>query len=121
MMGGFLSSPQHVTCEQAQATVSRQHTAKALQFGRPSVLIPAFKRPAFDEEGAIATAQVGPFDKLSIKGLTTFAPGKPLAVAGTRPDGSTYEFTVNQTFNENQIHWFKAGSALNAMGAANKA
>lgn len=34
---------------------------------------------------------------------------------GKRPDGSTYEFPVNQTFNENQISWFKAGSALNAM------
>lgn len=63
---------------------------------------------------------MGPFDKLSIKGLTTFAPGKPLKVVGKKPDGSTYEFTVNQTFNENQIEWFKAGSALNAMGASKK-
>jgi hypothetical protein len=37
---------------------------------------------------------------------------------GKRKDGSTYEFKVNQTFNENQISWFKAGSALNAMAAA---
>ena len=65
-------------------------------------------------------AQVGPFDKLSIHGLTTFAPGKPLTVKGKSPDGKTYEFQVNQTFNENQIEWFKAGSALNAMGSAKK-
>ena len=58
--------------------------------------------------------QVGPFDKISIKGLTDFQPGKPLSVVGKKPDGSTYEFPVNQTFNE--IAWFKAGSALNAMG-----
>ena len=64
---------------------------------------------------------IGPFDKIAIKGLTDFQPGKPLTLEGTRPDGSTYSFPVNQTFNENQITWFKAGSALNAMGAANKA
>ena len=60
--------------------------------------------------------QIGPFDKISVKGLTDFQPGKPLTVAGKKPDGSTYEFPVNQTFNDNQLTWFKAGSALNAMG-----
>ena len=68
----------------------------------------------------VRCAQVGPFDKLSIHGLTSFAPGKPLTVKGKTPDGKTYEFQVNQTFNENQIEWFKAGSALNAMGSAKK-
>lgn len=69
---------------------------------------------------AWACAQVGPFDKLSIKGLTDFQPGKALTVVGKKPDGTTYEFPVNQTFNDNQIAWFKAGSALNAMAEANK-
>lgn len=40
---------------------------------------------------------------------------------GKRKDGSTYQITVNQTFNENQINWFKHGSALNAMAAQFKA
>ncbi len=43
--------------------------------------------------------------------------GKQLTIQGTRTDGSTYRFPVNQTFNENQINWFKNGSALNAMAA----
>jgi aconitate hydratase len=64
----------------------------------------------------VGVMQVGPFDKVSILGLTTFAPGKPLTFRGVRPDGTSYEFPVNHTFNENQITWFKAGSALNAMG-----
>ena len=64
---------------------------------------------------------MGPFDHISIKGLTDFQPGKPLTVVGKKPDGGTYEFPVNQTFNENQIAWFKAGSALNAMGQTTKA
>ena len=60
---------------------------------------------------------VGPRDKIAITGLATFAPGKPLTVTGTRPDGKTYSFPVNHTFNEGQIAWFKAGSALNHMKA----
>ncbi len=46
---------------------------------------------------------MGPFDKISIEGLTSFAPGKALTLKGTRPDGSTYSFPVNHTFNENQV------------------
>lgn len=40
---------------------------------------------------------------------------------GKRADGSTYEITANHTFNDNQINWFKHGSALNAMAAQFKA
>lgn len=47
--------------------------------------------------------QVGPFDRISVKGLTSFAPGKPLTLVGKRPDGSTYEVPVNHTFNANQV------------------
>lgn len=42
----------------------------------------------------------------------------PASPQGKRTDGSTYSFPLNQTFNSNQISWFKAGSALNAMAAA---
>jgi hypothetical protein len=55
--------------------------------------------------------------RLSIVGLKTFAPGVPMKVVGKRPDGSTYDIPVNHTFNDNQINWFKHGSALNAMAA----
>lgn len=60
--------------------------------------------------------KVGPRDTLSIIGLPP-APGQQLLVRGTSPSGASYEFPVNHTFNENQITWFKHGSALNAMGA----
>ena len=59
--------------------------------------------------------KVGPRDKLDICGLPP-KPETPLTVKGTKPDGGSYEFKVNHTFNDNQIKWFKAGSALNAMG-----
>lgn len=54
-------------------------------------------------------------DKLSITGLDKFAPGKDLVIKGKREDNSVYEFTVSHTFNQGQIEWFKAGSALNLM------
>ena len=60
--------------------------------------------------------KIEPADKISIIGLPTFAPGKQLTVRGKRPDGSTYEFPVNHTYNEQQLEWFKHGSALNLMG-----
>ncbi|KAL5258929.1 hypothetical protein ACHWQZ_G009411 [Mnemiopsis leidyi] len=59
--------------------------------------------------------KVQPGDKISILGLTNFAPGVPLTCKLTHTDGSTEEFPLNHTFNENQIGWFKAGSALNKM------
>ena len=52
-------------------------------------------------------------DKLSIIGLTEFAPNKPLSLIIKHKDGSQEEVQVNHTFNESQIAWFKAGSALN--------
>lgn len=54
-------------------------------------------------------------DKISIHGLSNFAPGKKLNVLLTHADGSTDSFQVIHTYNQAQIDWFKAGSALNAM------
>lgn len=54
-------------------------------------------------------------DTLSIKGLKTFAPGVPLTLHVKKSDGSTVDIQVKHTFNEGQIEWFKAGSALNYM------
>ena len=52
-------------------------------------------------------------DQIDILGLTTFAPGVPLQVRLRHADGDTDLITVNHTYNEGQIAWFKAGSALN--------
>ena len=50
---------------------------------------------------------------MSVTGLTAFAPGVPLTLVLRHSDGTTDVCTLNHTFNENQIGWFKAGSALN--------
>ena len=54
-------------------------------------------------------------DKISIHGLTEFTPGKNLTLKLQHADGGVDTFEVAHTYNEQQIAWFKAGSALNAM------
>lgn len=54
-------------------------------------------------------------DRFDITGLTTFAPGTPLTLIAHHSDGSSDSITVNHTYNEQQIEWFKAGSALNIL------
>lgn len=52
-------------------------------------------------------------DRIDIIGLTEFAVGKPLTVVLHHADGTMDSFSVNHTYNEPQIEWFKAGGALN--------
>ncbi|XP_009705608.1 PREDICTED: aconitate hydratase, mitochondrial, partial [Cariama cristata] len=59
--------------------------------------------------------KIHPVDKLSIVGLADFAPGKPLKCIIKHPNGSQETIMLNHTFNESQIEWFQAGSALNRM------
>lgn len=52
-------------------------------------------------------------DRLSVIGLKEFAPGRPLQVRVLHEDGTEETFAVQHTYNEQQIAWFRAGSALN--------
>lgn len=52
-------------------------------------------------------------DRISLTGLKDFAPGKPLTITLKHEDGTTDSFPVTHTYNDAQIAWFKAGSALN--------
>lgn len=53
-------------------------------------------------------------DLLSVLGLVDFAPGRNLTVVLHHEDGTKESFEVQHTYNEQQIAWFRAGSALNA-------
>lgn len=53
-------------------------------------------------------------DIISVVGLDGFAPGRNLKVIVHHEDGSEETFEVRHTYNEQQIGWFRAGSALNA-------
>ncbi|KAM8930326.1 aconitate hydratase, mitochondrial [Pelodytes ibericus] len=59
--------------------------------------------------------KIHPEDKISIIGLKDLAPGKPLKCIITHQNGSQETIILNHTFNETQIEWFQAGSALNRM------
>jgi aconitate hydratase len=52
-------------------------------------------------------------DRISIEGMTDFEPGKPLTAVLHHSDGSREAFPVNHSFNDMQIKWYRAGSALN--------
>lgn len=56
-------------------------------------------------------------DQISITGLIDFAPGKNLTLTLHHQDGTTDSFAVAHTYNQAQIEWYKAGSALNKLKA----
>ena len=58
---------------------------------------------------------VQPTDKVAITGLEDFLPGQALHCDLSHADGSSDTIVLDHTFNEQQIEWFKAGSALNRM------
>lgn len=58
--------------------------------------------------------KVGPRDRVSLIELDKFAPGRPVTMIIHKEDGKEIPVKLNHTFNENQIVWFRAGSALNS-------
>jgi aconitate hydratase len=52
-------------------------------------------------------------DTIDILGLAEFAPGKQLTMVLHHADGKSDKIKLNHTYNQQQIEWFKAGSALN--------
>jgi aconitate hydratase len=56
-------------------------------------------------------------DRIAVRGLADLAEDQPVAVEVTKPSGETISFLTNHTFSDEQIEWFKAGSALNIIKA----
>jgi aconitate hydratase len=54
-------------------------------------------------------------DLVSIIGLASLTPGKPVKVVLHKPDGDTMMIEACHSLTAQQIQWFKAGSALNAL------
>ncbi|HKY73383.1 MAG TPA: aconitate hydratase [Nitrospira sp.] len=54
-------------------------------------------------------------DRISVTGLQNLAPGKPVVVTIHKTDGRTLTIQANHSMTDQQIAWFKAGSALNAL------
>lgn len=104
---------------------SREHAAMEPRFmGARAVLVKSFARiheTNLKKQGMLALTfadkddyeKIREDDRIDIIGLTHFGVGKHLQIRLNHTDGSTEVFDVNHTYNENQIEWFKAGSALN--------
>jgi aconitate hydratase len=54
-------------------------------------------------------------DRISVTGLNNLAPGKPVQVIIQKADGNALTIQANHSITDQQIAWFKAGSALNAL------
>jgi len=104
---------------------SREHAAMEPRFlGVRAVLVKSFARiheTNLKKQGMLALTfsnkddynKILEDDVISITGLTDFVPGNPLRIELEHADGSQEGFNVNHSYNESQIGWFKAGSALN--------
>ena len=56
--------------------------------------------------------EIGEDDTINVLGLPP-VPGQPVQCQIVKPDGSTVDFEANHTFSDEQVEWFRAGSALN--------
>jgi len=104
---------------------SREHAAmEPRHLGVRVILVKSFARiheTNLKKQGMLALTFQNPsdYDKvqeddvIDIVDLADFAPGKPVKVVLNHADGSRDEFLADHTYNEGQIEWFKAGSALN--------
>lgn len=106
---------------------SREHAAMEPRYlGGRAIIVKSFARiheTNLKKQGMLALTFADPadYDRIreddiaTIGGLTSFAPGVPLTLGLKHADGTEGKIALNHTFNEGQIAWFKAGSALNAM------
>lgn len=111
---------------------SREHAAMEPRFlGVKAVLVKSFARiheTNLKKQGMLALtfANEADYDKIkeddtiNFLDLTEFAPGKPLQLEFVHSDGTKDIITANHTYNQGQIGWFHAGSALNLIAAENK-
>ena len=112
---------------------SREHAAmEPRHLGVRAVLVKSFARiheTNLKKQGMLALTfenkadyeQVREDDSIDVLGLSKLAPGVPLEIRLNHSDGTSYTFKANQTLNENQISWFRAGSALNLIKQENQA
>ncbi|VDI03925.1 aconitate hydratase, mitochondrial-like [Mytilus galloprovincialis] len=111
---------------------SREHAAlEPRHLGGRAVIVKSFARiheTNLKKQGMLPLTfanpsdydKIQPTDKISLLGLSSMAPGKPVTCEIKHSDGSKDTIQLNHTFNAGQITWFKAGSALNRMKEVNK-
>ncbi|GAM20552.1 hypothetical protein SAMD00019534_037270 [Acytostelium subglobosum LB1] len=112
---------------------SREHAAlEPRHLGGKAIIVKSFARiheTNLKKQGILPLTFANPADYdritgddvVSIVGLKTLAPGKPLKmIVKNAKSGNEFEVVLNQTMNEGQIEWFKHGSALNFIKKSKK-
>ncbi|MCT4588037.1 MAG: aconitate hydratase [Carboxylicivirga sp.] len=111
---------------------SREHAAmEPRHLGVRAVLVKSFARiheTNLKKQGMLGLtfANEADYDKIkeddtfNFLDLDQFAPGKALQLEIVHADGTKEVIVANHSYNEQQIAWFKAGSALNLIKTQNK-
>jgi aconitate hydratase A / 2-methylisocitrate dehydratase len=106
---------------------SREHAAMSPRYlGCKAVIVKSFARiheTNLKKQGILPLtfAKPGDYDsfeqsdRVTIRGLSALAHGKPVDVVIHKPGGKTVALQCNHTLTDEQIGWFRAGSALNAL------
>ncbi|HMU54634.1 MAG TPA: aconitate hydratase [Nitrospira sp.] len=106
---------------------SREHAAMSPRFlNVRAVITKSFARiheTNLKKQGILALTFADPKDyekieqqdRISVTGLTNLAPGKPVQVIIHKTDGNALTIQANHSMTAQQLAWFKAGSALNAL------
>jgi len=109
---------------------SREHAAMSPRFlGCTVVITKSFARiheTNLKKQGILALTfadvkdyeKIREEDRISIVGLSGFAPGKNVEAVLKHKDGSEEKIQLKHSYNTEQVKWFKAGSALNLISNA---
>lgn len=110
---------------------SREHAAmEPRHLGVRAVIVKSFARiheTNLKKQGMLGLTFANESDYEKIKeddifnfiDLESFSPGKPLTLEIVHANGSKENILLNHTYNDSQIEWFKAGSALNLIKLQN--
>ena len=107
---------------------SREHAAMEPRFlGGKAIIVKSFARiheTNLKKQGMLPLTFADPSDYEKIKEddkidllVQDLSPGKQVKMIVNHNDGTSDEVMLNQTFNEQQIGWFKSGSALNYLAS----
>jgi aconitate hydratase len=106
---------------------SREHAAmEPRHLGGMAIIVRSFARiheTNLKKQGVLPLTFADPADydkvrvddRISITGLAGLAPGRPVTAVIHHSDGSEEAITLRHSLNDEQVEWFRAGSALNVL------
>jgi aconitate hydratase len=109
---------------------SREHAALSPRLlGGAAVIVRSFARiheSNLKKQGLLALTfqdatdydRIREDDRISLIGLATMAPGKPVQCRIKHADGTTETLQLQHSFGASQLEWFRVGSALNLFHSA---